>query len=243
MDADAVAAHDDIGTVDRGAAPLGDGPPAAGGGLGGVHRGVFAGDDHPAGIGIIQVGIVFRDVAMAAGRVDRLMQGAGQAEDRHPEDIRRVADRLRHMRLPRCHPIERTMRLDVVQRHALGREEARKRPDLIDQAGRQFLPPHRHLPPAEALQIRQGGVRAHRHPMRLGQPHRRLHLHRIGGMEAAGDVGDIDQRHQCLVVADPVQAEALAHVAIDGRHGAHSLQGCSAQRAWYFTRSAISSAR
>src|ERR1700721_1151337 len=37
-------------------------------------------------------------------------------------------------------------------------------------------------------------------------------------MESASDVGDVDQRHQAFVVAHLVQAESLAHVAIDDDH-------------------------
>src|SRR5262249_36269959 len=51
--------------------------------------------------------------------------------------------------------------------------------------------------------------------MLLSQPHRLRHHRRIGGVEAAGDIGDGNVRHQTFIVAHLVEAEAFAHVAID----------------------------
>ena len=39
-------------------------------------------------------------------------------------------------------------------------------------------------------------------------------------METAGDVGRVDERHEGPVIAHAVEAEALAHVAVD-IHGIH----------------------
>jgi hypothetical protein len=44
------------------------------------------------------------------------------------------------------------------------------------------------------------------------------------GRGTAGDVGDVDQGHDRLVIAHPVEAEALAHVAIDQSHGNSSTR-------------------
>jgi hypothetical protein len=56
---------------------------------------------------------------------------------------------------------------------------------------------------------------AHLHAEAFGQPHRAAHHHRIGGMKAAGDVGDRDERHDAFVVTHLVEAVGLAHVAVD----------------------------
>jgi hypothetical protein len=52
-------------------------------------------------------------------------------------------------------------------------------------------------------------------PKRLASPNSLAHDHRIGGVEAAGDIGDGDEGHDALVVAHLVEAKGLAHVAID----------------------------
>ena len=48
----------------------------------------------------------------------------------------------------------------------------------------------------------------------LGELHGLPHDHRIRGMEAASDIGSIDERHQRSIVADAVEAEAFAHVTV-----------------------------
>ena len=100
--------------------------------------------------------------------------------------------------------------------HAFALEKALERADLIDDAVGQLFGPHLHLAPAEALQVRQRGMGADLDIMLLRQPHGLRHHRRVGGMEAAGDVGDGNVRHQPFVVTHFVEAEALAHVAIDG---------------------------
>src|SRR5262245_34736868 len=52
-----------------------------------------------------------------------------------------------------------------------------------------------------------------------GEAHGRTHVVEVGGVETTGDVGGGDERHQSGIVAGLVEAEALAHVAIDDRHG------------------------
>jgi hypothetical protein len=37
-------------------------------------------------------------------------------------------------------------------------------------------------------------------------------------MEAAGDIGDVDMRHEAGVVAQTIEPEGLAHIAIDRSH-------------------------
>ena len=107
------------------------------------------------------------------------------------------------------------MRLDVVELHALDVEEGLERADLVDQAVRQLLAAHLHLAPAEALQVGQRRVGADLHAMRLGQADGLAHHAGIRAVKAAGHIGHGDVGHDALVVAQLIEAEALAHVAID----------------------------
>src|SRR5215467_3902757 len=54
--------------------------------------------------------------------------------------------------------------------------------------------------------------------MLLGQLHSLAHVIEVGCMEAAGDVGHVDKRHQALVIAHSVEAESLTHVAVNDDH-------------------------
>ena len=51
-------------------------------------------------------------------------------------------------------------------------------------------------------------MRADIDAMLLGQPHRLAHVIEVGGVKAAGDVGDRDERHDAFVVTHPVEAES-----------------------------------
>jgi hypothetical protein len=117
------------------------------------------------------------------------------------------------------------MRLDVVELHALALKKAFERADLIDDTVGQFFRAHLHLAPAETLQVGQGGMGANLDTMLLRQPHGLRHHRRIGGVEAAGDVGDRNVRHEPFVVAHLVEAEAFTHVAIDRDLGVRSRCG------------------
>jgi hypothetical protein len=37
----------------------------------------------------------------------------------------------------------------------------------------------------------------------------------VGAMEATGNIGNGNERHQCFVIAKLIKAERLAHIAID----------------------------
>ena len=167
---------------------------------------------------IVEVGVELGDHFEPAGGIDGLVQRAFHAEYGLLENQRGVANGVRHLFVPRRHAVERPVRLDMVQRHALGGEEAGQRADLIDEAIGQLVPAQLHLASTEALQVRQGRMRADAHPMGLRQADSRAHVVEVGGVKAARDVGDIDQRHQTGVVAHFVKAERLSHVAVDGRH-------------------------
>ena len=78
----------------------------------------------PPSLVVVEVGVELGDEGEAARLVDLLVQGAGHAEQRHAEHLGGVAHRVRHLLLARRHAVERAVRLDVVERHALGLEEA-----------------------------------------------------------------------------------------------------------------------
>ena len=56
---------------------------------------------------------------------------------------------------------------------------------------------------------------ANPHIVSFRQSHRMRHHCGIGGVKAAGHVGDRDMGHHAFIVANFVKAEALAHVAVD----------------------------
>ena len=218
MDADRLRADGDFASADGRHLALGDRAQALGRGGVRVLGLVLAGDDEAAVVGIVEIGVELRDEAMAASGVDLLVQRAEHAEQRRLEYVRGVADRVSHVLDPRRHPVQGAVRLDVVERHALRVEKPLQRADLVDEAIGQFLAADLHFAAAEALQVRQRRMRADLDAMGLGEPDRRAHVVEVGGMEAAGDIGDVDVRHQAGVVAQTVEPEGLAHVAVDRRH-------------------------
>src|SRR5262245_40839882 len=66
-------------------------------------------------------------------------------------------------------------------------------------------------------------MRADPDAVTLGQPHSVAHMVEVGSMETAGNVGYGDQGHQRGVVAEAIDAEPLAHVAVDDGHAAPLL--------------------
>jgi hypothetical protein len=59
-------------------------------------------------------------------------------------------------------------------------------------------------------------MRADSHAMLLRQLDGGVHDAGIGRVKAAGDVSEVDMRHQRGVVAHVIEAETLAHIAVDG---------------------------
>src|SRR5215475_12138647 len=58
----------------------------------------------------------------------------------------------------------------------------------------------------------------------LCKAYRPTHRRRIGGMKPARNVGEIDVWHHRRIVTDPIQAKALAHIAIYGQTHARDLK-------------------
>ena len=185
---------------------------------------VLARDDEAAVGIVVEVGVVFGDEGVAAPLVDHLMQRTLHAEQRYFVDVSGIRDGLRDVLVARGHAVEGTVRLDVIERQAFGIQECLERTDLIKQAVRQLLAVDLHLPPSEALQVRQGRMSADLDAELLGELYRLAHVIEVGRMEAASHVGDIDVRHQSLVVTHLVEAIGLAHVAIDHDHSPVSSQ-------------------
>jgi hypothetical protein len=92
-------------------------------------------------------------MARTALGVNLLMQRVDHAHQGHLEDVGRVGDRMRGVLHARGHAVERAVRLDVVELHALGLEEAFERADLIDDAIGELFPGDLHLAAAEALEV------------------------------------------------------------------------------------------
>src|SRR4029453_5016352 len=69
--------------------------------------------------------------------------------------------------------------------------------------------------PAEALQVGEAGMGADRHAVLLAELHRVDHHRRMAGMEAAGDVGRLQDLQPLGVIAHHPRAEALAQVGVD----------------------------
>jgi hypothetical protein len=72
----------------------------------------------------------------------------------------------------------------------------------------------------EALHVGKRRMRPDFDAVSFRQPHRLMHDRRVGGVEAAGNIGEVDMRHQRGVIAEPIKPETFAHIAVDGH--AHS---------------------
>jgi hypothetical protein len=88
------------------------------------------------------------------------------------------------------------VRLDVVERHALGVEEALQRADLVDDAVGQFLAADLHLAAAEALQVGQRRMRADLDAMRLASATVVRMWLKSEAWKPQATLAIVDQRHQ-----------------------------------------------
>ncbi len=113
------------------------------------------------------------------------------------------------------------MGFHVLEPHARGLHKGPEGPRLVDDVILELLGGHPHLPPAEAQEVREAGMRAHRHPVLLRQRHRPAHHVGVPRVEAAAHVRARDVGHHLLVPAHLEDAEALAHVAVDVDDGRH----------------------
>src|SRR6266852_3255203 len=113
--------------------------------------------------------------------------------------------------------------LDVLEGRAGGLDEGPERAHLVAMDVLDFLRAYLHVAPAEAHEVGQAGVRADGHAVREGQLHGLAHHVRVAAVEAAGDVGRRDVRHDVLVAPQDPAAVALSHVAVDVDVDAHSF--------------------
>ncbi|MCY1446860.1 hypothetical protein D9M71_634500 [compost metagenome] len=114
------------------------------------------------------------------------------------------------------------MRLDVGDLGAGRAAERIQRAELIQHHGLHLVRRTAHVPAAEAGEVGIGRMRADADAMLHRQAHGALHDQRIAGMEAAGQVGLVDQRHGVDIVAHLPGAEAFAHVAVEEDSGSHA---------------------
>ena len=119
------------------------------------------------------------------------------------------------LRVAHRHVEQGAVRLDVLDRHALGGGDAGDRGDLVEHEVFGFLRRDVQLAPAEADEIGKPRMRADRDAVRLREPNRVAQHRRIAGVKSRGDVGRGDRAEQAGVVADGVGAERLAGVGVD----------------------------
>jgi hypothetical protein len=93
--------------------------------------------------------------------------------------------------------------------------ESLKRSDLIFHVVLSFFGRNFHFPAPEADKVRKAGVSAYGHARLLCQPHGSFHPHRVAGVKTTGHIGRGDIRHQLLVKAELIVAEALTEVAVE----------------------------
>ena len=89
-----------------------------------------------------------------------------------------------------------------------------ERTELVEHCGFEFGGRHLHGPPAKALQVGEGGVGTEAGAAVTRRAHGVAHHQRVAGMEAAGDVGRIDDRQQRLIVAHLPGAEGFAQIGV-----------------------------
>ncbi len=215
MQAEAGGLHGPLTSVDRRQKPVPGDPDGAARRLDRILRRMFPGDDEVAFGAVVEVDVIFGNEVEAMCAIDLLLQRARQAQHRHAEPRRRSGDALRHAPVARGRTEQRTMRLDVVQRQPLGGEKALEGAHLVGDHVVDLVAIHHHGASAESLDIRKAGMRTDLRAMTLRQLHRAPHRAGIAGVEAAGHIGQMRERHQGGIVAEAVEAIGLAHVAVD----------------------------
>ena len=142
-----------------------------------------------------------RGEPITRARADKLAARQPHQNQRRIEILHRLRDGVGKRGVFRGRVIEHAVRLHVRQPAAFGAGDSGERADLIERLGvnRFWRQLHRRAP--EIFTIREARMRAHRHAVRQRQPHALAHGLRIARMEAAGDVGGANQRHQLRVVA------------------------------------------
>jgi hypothetical protein len=110
--------------------------------------------------------------------------------------------------------IKRAVRFDVTDVRALATADAFQRADLVEHQVFDFLCRAVHRATAKADQVLVGGVCTDAYVVGHGQGHGLAHHAGIRGVEAAGDVGAVDIRHDLGVQTHGPGAEAFADVAI-----------------------------
>ncbi|MCY1428464.1 hypothetical protein D9M71_443470 [compost metagenome] len=105
----------------------------------------------------------------------------------------------------------------MLQGQALQAGEFAQRTELVEHVVDQLLGRRIDVPAAKADQVAEARMGANRHAVALGQFDGAQHGVGIAGVEAGGDVGAADQRHDRFVdaIANGPWAKSFAHVGIE----------------------------
>ena len=123
-----------------------------------LDRLVFARDDEAPVVGVVEIDIELGDNRWPRRRVDAsrapylIMPKIGALNTSAASQIASAI-----FGVARGHAIKRAVRLDVVERHALGFEERLERADLVDQTVGELIASDLHLPPPEPLRSGSDG--------------------------------------------------------------------------------------
>ncbi|MNT20513.1 hypothetical protein D3C72_1558230 [compost metagenome] len=117
--------------------------------------------------------------------------------------------------------VQGAMGLHIGDLGADGAAEGFQRADLVEHQGAHLLCRAGHVAAAESGEVRIGRMGADAHVVAHRQFDGALHGQRVGGMEPAGEVRLVHQRHGVLVVAHFPGTEAFPHVAVQQDWSVH----------------------
>ena len=172
-------------------------------------------DDQAAIVVVIEVGEELRLKPDASLTVNLLVQCSGETEDGNIVDQRSIGHGMGNVFHACSHAVKRAMRLEMRQLHASLIQKPLQGTDLVNDDVRHLTAVNLHFAAAETGQIRQGEMRPGFDTIFFCKLDCAPHVIGIGTVKPAGDVGLGNVRHQLLVIAKFVEAEALSHVAVD----------------------------
>ena len=218
MDADGVGVDGDLLAGDGGDLALSDHADGAGDGLVLVV-------DHRAGLGaghqgaVRLIGPVGED--LAGGLQAHLLAGLQHLAARQTQQDHvlvhagdGLCDGQGQVHVLTGHVVQSAVGFYVLELHAVGGGEGQERAHLVLDVGLGLLGGADHVPPSEAHQVGEAGVRAYSHTGGLTGGHSLVHDQGVSGVIAAGHVGGGDVGNHVAVQTDGVSAEALTQVAV-----------------------------